>query len=357
MTIQFDPHDEVTRRFLSAIAPRKEAPDRCVPENGVIDGYVESQCGWKFSSLYALSSLVPSAKNDLPSQDSYFISPQEARIAWQLIDTRGIAIAHLFQNEACPGKGSSAHTIFSRMARPIAGQPPVFANTIAGPVYIEDICGYDARYGIAEQVGIHFGDYQVPLPIRKAGFAVVQIARAGKGGMLTPHASGAILSKRGEMVTARHILFDRDGRFFPDLVVVRDGSHRPIRESDVIREFPGTDLVVMAGDPAPREACVSMGNTPPYHDEMVWAIGFPNALPLQRTYTVGTIEKRSFMDDRGVIHASNQTIAGNSGGILVRENGQFVGIITKTTLDASLRSIGCMAEFASALAFFGCREE
>ncbi|GAC1404489.1 MAG: trypsin-like peptidase domain-containing protein [Chloroflexota bacterium] len=182
---------------------------------------------------------------------------------------------------------------------------------------------------------------------RKAGPAVVTIINHQAGqqdffGNQTPGAtaegSGFIVDSRGDIVTNNHVISQAQSL----QVVFADGQKA---NASVVRADPATDLAVIKVN-VPVKAVLHFGDsnalTP---GEPVLAIG--SALgEFRNTVTAGVVSARgrTITEDNGIaIHNMIQTDAainhGNSGGPLLNDRGEVIGVNTAIARGAQQTSI------------------
>lgn len=153
----------------------------------------------------------------------------------------------------------------------------------------------------------------------------VVLVRVGGG-----HGSGLIVDPRGYILTNAHVVGEAE------TVMVRLNSGIEV-ESEVLRRHKGRDVALIK---APLAGLIPMPlrARPAERLETVYAIGAPLDETLSATVTRGTVSalRTDGKSGWGWIQSDVSVAGGNSGGPLVDENGNALGIVTKGIAMAKL---------------------
>jgi tetratricopeptide (TPR) repeat protein len=139
--------------------------------------------------------------------------------------------------------------------------------------------------------------------------------------------SGIIIERKGNtyfVLTNRHVV-DEDGRYE---VQTNDGSRHPIYYS---KELPGVDLAVVQFDSSKNYSVANLGNSSQIREGMkVYVVGWatiPGVSTPSYQFTIGNIRSLLQNPDQGYsLVYNNEAIPGMSGGPVLDENGQVIGI-------------------------------
>ena len=170
--------------------------------------------------------------------------------------------------------------------------------------------------------------------------SVMRIFVVGPGGMET--GTGFVINRDGHVATNFHVVsshLESGGQIFVAEGGV-DPEHR--REITVVKALPGEDLAILRvkGLDRPPVLFADLENAQPAKGASVFAIGFPGAGdrlgPVgEASFTPGTVSRLfsgSWLDGAPAIRIIQHTAPtnpGNSGGPLVNECGQVIGINTQ----------------------------
>ena len=149
-------------------------------------------------------------------------------------------------------------------------------------------------------------------PIAKAGSAVVSIVVADG------HGSGVLVSPDGYILTNRHVAGD-SGKV---RVVWADGSESP---GQVLRADRKRDVALVKVDD-PKAQPLAIRHEPAQLSETVFAIGTPLEKDLAGTLTRGIVSGLRITDGQPFIQSDVVINHGNSGGPLLDEKGQVIGL-------------------------------
>lgn len=149
----------------------------------------------------------------------------------------------------------------------------------------------------------------------RANPAVVTVR--GNGG----HGSGFIISAKGYVITNAHVVAGQ-----PGVVTVMMADGKTEMPADVVGfGRDGLDLALLKINRPGKLPTVALGNTKSIRvGDNVYAIGTPLAEENQSTFTAGLV---SGLRDNGRIIQTNTAInQGNSGGPLLNDKGEVVGV-------------------------------
>jgi len=132
------------------------------------------------------------------------------------------------------------------------------------------------------------------------------------------HGSGFLISADGYLLTNEHVVASAR------TVRVRwaDGSEGP---AQVLRTDRTRDIALLKADHAPAEALV-LRNVLPGQGDAVFAIGAPLDPSLQGTLTRGIVSANRVIEGLPFIQSDVAVTHGNSGGPLINDRGEVVGI-------------------------------
>lgn len=314
-SVRFDSNDPTTVKFLEKI---------------------------KWSSEQIASGSIPydnTALVELANFESFYdqyLSPNEASLGLRMI--RGNKnLTALFDPNKCPGKSPP-------MARIIFGNHLGLANQkLFGAVAVEDKCPYDAAYTPSELTGIHYSNAMMTrLAILLAGKSVVLVF-SGEG-LEKERGSAVVLSSNGDVITARHVLYDKMGRFRRDAYILVNGERHPMQEGDVVIDNRSLDIATLrvSSLQAKVRGIPTAPDVPKQGDEL-WVIGFPkqglgekDMSSPEKTYTIGRLNNKSaqLFGQRYTISA--QTAPGDSGGAVVNKRGELVGILNSALVNGTI---------------------
>ncbi|AFY35512.1 serine protease [Calothrix sp. PCC 7507] len=145
--------------------------------------------------------------------------------------------------------------------------------------------------------------------------------------------SGVIFERKGEtyfVLTNRHVV-SKDGRYE---IHTQDGASYPVYYS---KELPGLDLAVLQFNSNKNYPIAKLGNSDQTREGMtVYVVGWADRLPgiNERSYqfTNGSIRSRLQNPDDGyALVYNNEAIPGMSGGPVLDENGNLIGINGRAT--------------------------
>jgi len=137
--------------------------------------------------------------------------------------------------------------------------------------------------------------------------------------------SGAFISSNGTVLTAEHVV--RDARKIE--VVSRDGTRF---EAKVVASSRNLDLAILSTDAKPR-SFIALRLTKPVPGAKVFTVGYPvpGVLGQEPKVSDGIINAASGLrDETSFLQISVPIQPGNSGGPLITESGELVGVVTST---------------------------
>lgn len=186
-----------------------------------------------------------------------------------------------------------------------------------------------------EQERLYFGGLGSRTKAADAVQSVVAILRPGSIG------SAFLVSREGYLLTAAHVV----GREAFVKVRWSDGYET---NGEVVRRDNRRDVALIRTDPRGRPP-LALKLEPPPVGQQVWAIGAPSAL--QGTVTRGIVSADRILDGFSFVQSDAAVNPGNSGGPLLYDHGEVVGIA-----DLSLRNdpgINFFVPVGDALLFLG----
>jgi S1-C subfamily serine protease len=150
-------------------------------------------------------------------------------------------------------------------------------------------------------------------PIARAGAAVVSVVVADG------HGSGVLVSGDGYILTNRHVAGDGGGKV---KVVWADGSESP---GQVLRADRKRDVALIKVE-TPSATPLALRHDQPQLGETVFAIGTPLEKQLAGTLTRGIVSGLRINEGQPFIQSDVVINHGNSGGPLLDEKGQVIGL-------------------------------
>ncbi|BAY41916.1 putative serine protease (plasmid) [Nostoc sp. NIES-2111] len=150
---------------------------------------------------------------------------------------------------------------------------------------------------------------------QKANPAVVAII-ALQNRQPVSYGSGVIISPRGWIVTANHVVANQRNVSVKVLEKVYRGA--------VVARDPNNDLALIKLQSQQRLPSLRLQSIPPKIGQKIYVLG--NPLTLEKSFTDGIVSR---LDDNGVIQYTAPTNPGNSGGPLLNENGEVIGVVSR----------------------------
>ncbi|MDP2600831.1 MAG: serine protease [Deltaproteobacteria bacterium] len=311
MMIYFSPNDPDTREFLLRIGLNEQELSR-----GHVTGVGCDLQRIDSFSLKTIASFQPLQRDeDRPEENVFVLNPREAKKGLELISSYGPQkVLGLFR-EGCSESSDILNNLLGKNKN----------LRLFGAVFPAS-CPYNYLFPPVQVLGVHYPDNFVPGEITKAGKAVIRIMIPPEGG-----GSAVLVSDKGDLLTARHNLYDRKTGQFKNAKIKIGERKIFLREEDITHDELGLDLVQLRvsglkGFPYLKIADQAVAG------EEVWAIGFPDQISylgtgLERLSTLGTITH--FEDGNSLrVNTNARAAPGNSGGALINSNGELIAIVT-----------------------------
>lgn len=147
------------------------------------------------------------------------------------------------------------------------------------------------------------------------------------------HGSGYIISKEGYLITNYHVIKGKD-----KVNVMLDQNIT--LNADVIRWDEQYDIALLKLSGAGFKATY-MGNSDSVSiGEEVFCIGTPEDISLGQSVTKGIISGRRKLEDRVYIQTDVSINSGNSGGPLINEDGEVIGMVTMKLVGKGIEGLG-----------------
>ncbi|OGQ05329.1 MAG: hypothetical protein A3F82_01065 [Deltaproteobacteria bacterium RIFCSPLOWO2_12_FULL_44_12] len=333
--VYFKPKEPDTHEFLRQIG---------LSETQISKGYVTTgeNCGEgkiDISSLKELATTEPPPEGATEEQKKDFygikeeigedgfyrtatLSPKEAKKGLDLIKSHGLQKIQGLFRMSCSESDSILNNLLGKQVE------RGFFGAIIGA---DADCPYSNRFTPNEVLGIYYSPKLVPNSVADATKAVVEVTNF-------PESSGTafFISSEGDLLTARHVLYDKESGKFREGSKIRAGDHLvPILKEQVISEDKRLDLARLQIRELKGQPYLKMGKRPTL-GENVWAIGFPALLPIigeevKPLSTLGTIRTDETVDPYRVT-TNARVKRGNSGGPLINERGEFVAVVHAVTV-------------------------
>ena len=189
----------------------------------------------------------------------------------------------------------------------------------------------NSKYSSSVSITVKKKVYSASGIFTKVNPSIVFIELYDKSDTLLGTGSGVIISKDGKIVTNAHVLF-----FHPSgsYVKVRLSNGQVYKTNKLVGYHFKEDLAVIQIKSAQNLKPATLGNSSTIKPgEKVYALGSPRGV--QNTITEGIISNASVKVD-GVtrIQTTTPIAPGSSGGALVNANGEVIGIVVSTLLEA-----------------------
>lgn len=347
--IRFDQNDPVLREFLNDFLDLPKS----VTEDGVLDHFELNGVGVNPNAI----ELIARVDGDRPKKDddddfdfSYTLSPTEAGKVLDLATIYNSRLVYsLFdydQRECSLGSVTSPTTILANML----GVSP--ENRLFGSVFSENSCPFEPmnqRLGPYLLSGIHYVEKMYPTDLAQKAKGVVRIVSDdGKHG-----GSGVITSPEGAFVTARHVLFDESGKFRESHVEIEEGKKVSMKKEDILWEDPQKDIVYMRIKGLAGHPHISTSSETLWPGDQVWLVGFPaNVMETLENYRPKTFTTGFITSMEGEnINTSAKAAPGNSGGAMINQRGEVIGIVVSCMLSGVNTVIGD-PDYSTALKIF-----
>ena len=168
----------------------------------------------------------------------------------------------------------------------------------------------------------------------------VVLIRSGAGS-----GSGVLVSSDGYVLTAAHVVGDADK------VKLRwsDGVET---DGEVVRRSSGRDVALVKTDPRNR-APLPVQVTPPPVGGVVYAVGAPLDEKLQGTVTRGVLSGAPVITGYAYLQSDVSVNPGNSGGPLLDEQGQVIGLTVISLHSARVSGLNLFVPVQDAFKFLG----
>ncbi|KAF5051673.1 Trypsin-like peptidase domain protein [anaerobic digester metagenome] len=148
------------------------------------------------------------------------------------------------------------------------------------------------------------------------------------------HGSGCIISKDGYIISNLHVTGDDESKL---KVLLGTGEELPCK---IIRSNPRFDLALLKIDPVDVKPLHIVVSKEIEIGEDVYAIGTPADIELGQSITKGIISGKRKNDDQVFIQTDVSVNPGNSGGALINEKGELLGIINAKLFGQGIEGIG-----------------
>lgn len=184
---------------------------------------------------------------------------------------------------------------FQRMLKqPLSSAPPAAAGTVTTPIAFRPASGATPR--------------TPPQAVQSVALVLTDDG----------HGSGFLISPDGYLLTNAHVV----GPSRSVRVRWADGAEGP---AQVLRTDKARDIALLKADSVPAQA-LALRDALPGQGEPVFAIGAPLDPSLQGTLTRGIVSANRVIEGRPFIQSDVSVTHGNSGGPLVNERGEVVGV-------------------------------
>jgi len=170
--------------------------------------------------------------------------------------------------------------------------------------------------------------------------SVVRVLTVGEGGQVS--GSGMVVSRKGHVATAYHVIRPHIKNQWKIFVVVRGNAAENRRPAKLVKAYPGEDLAVLKVEGLARRP-VRLNDRDsgrPFKGTTIFAIGILDAgsrlgAGIDTSFTTGTVSRvfTGSWEEKGprirIIQHTAPTNRGNSGGPVVNACGQVVGVNTQ----------------------------
>lgn len=163
--------------------------------------------------------------------------------------------------------------------------------------------------------------------------------------VLTPtgHGSGFLIDGSGLFLTNAHVVG-------VDSLVRLITSDNELLEAKVVRVDHSFDVALLKIDQQIALKPVSIAlNELPQQGKTVWAIGSPLHVSLGQTLTKGVFSSKRLVKDRAWLQFDAKVNEGSSGGALLNENNEVIGIVTAKIKGAGIEGVGFAIPITEAL--------
>lgn len=235
-----------------------------------------------------------------------------------------------FDARACPGMSSGSSPMLSNMLGVLPD------NRFFGAIMTEDSsCPFsemNREFGPYLLSGIHYTEGTIVEELHQKAQGVVLLTDdEGKGG------SGVIVSEEGDLLTARHVLYNDAGEFRPLYVDIK-GKKVLIKKEDVHWDDPKKDMAHLQVPALAHLPHVQIAENIPSDYDQIWLVGFPGNVThgeRVKTFTTGFIKSVG----TGDITTTAMAAKGDSGGAMINSKGELVGIISSMMTTGRLNTV------------------
>ncbi len=136
------------------------------------------------------------------------------------------------------------------------------------------------------------------------------------------YGSGIIINPKGWIITANHIVRNRQN------VIIQIADHN--YNGTVVARDPGSDLALIKLQSQMLLPTLGLQSIPPRIGQKIFVIG--NPLTLEKSFSDGLVSR---LTDSGWIQYTAPTNPGSSGGPLLNENGDVLGLVQSRAPDST----------------------
>ncbi len=163
--------------------------------------------------------------------------------------------------------------------------------------------------------------------------SVVQVRCVSAAGATRKRGSGFIVGDGYQIVTNQHVVFEDDGRQCPRLRAYLGGTFEQAPDRFVplvlVRATEERDLALLRMDPGPdRLPALPIATEPLQAGETITAIGYPSLGGRTLTLTTGRYSGTTVVDDLTWIKTDTPISPGSSGGPVLNERREVIGVAT-----------------------------
>lgn len=148
------------------------------------------------------------------------------------------------------------------------------------------------------------------------------------------HGSGFAISKEGHIITNYHVVANHE-----DELIVVDSNLKEYK-AELLRFSPEKDLALLKIDRAFDYSFTIQDKATYNLGQDIYAIGTPRSLELGQSLTKGIISGKRENEGDFFIQIDASVNSGNSGGPLVNENGELIGVINAKVKGDSIEGLG-----------------
>ena len=163
--------------------------------------------------------------------------------------------------------------------------------------------------------------------------SVVQVRCVSAAGATRKRGSGFIVGDGYQIVTNQHVVFEDDGRQCPRLRAYLGGTFEQAPDRFVplvlVRATEERDLALLRMDPGPDPLpALPIATEPLQAGETITAIGYPSLGGNTLTLTTGRYSGTTVVDDLTWIKTDTPISPGSSGGPVLNERREVIGVAT-----------------------------